>query len=80
MCFSALDVDDSFALKAIEILGEAPAVGFKIMTLNSEHKDSVDFVEGVQKTEKVSWVTVCSNGEEVAERGGDKGGQLLFRE
>jgi len=50
MCFTALNVDDSFALEAIEILGEAPAVGFEIVTLDSEHKDSVDFIEGVQET------------------------------
>ena len=68
------------AFKAVEVLGKAPTICFKIVPLDGEYKHGIEFIKGVQKMEQVSWVTLCSNGKEVAERRRNEGGELLFGE
>ena len=71
---------DTLALEAVEVLGEAAAVGLEVVALNGEHEKSVDFIEGVKEAKQIAGVTVGSYGEEVAERGWDEGRELLFGE
>lgn len=40
-------MEDSLTLEAVEVLGKAPTICLKIVTLNGEHKQGVDFIKGV---------------------------------
>ena len=60
------DVEDTLPFKAIEILGEASAIGCKEMPLDCEHKQGIELIEGVEKREKVSGASMGCDGEEVA--------------
>ena len=79
-CFSAFDVKYSLPLEAVEVLSKAPSICFEIVALDGERKQGVDFIKRVQEMKEVSRATVCSNGEEVTERGRDERGELLLRE
>lgn len=52
----------------------------EVVAFYEEHEESVELVEGVEDAEEVAWVSVCGDGEEVAEGGGEEGGELSFGE
>jgi len=58
--FAAFGAENTLALKAIEVLGEAAAVGKKVVALNKEHEESVNLIERVEDTQKVAGLTVSS--------------------
>lgn len=50
------------------------------MALHEEHKQRVRLIEGIQDREEIAWVAVRGDGEEVAERWREEGGELLLGE
>ena len=69
-----------FALEVVEMFGEGAAVVFEVMTLDEEHEEGVDFIEGIEETEEVAGMAVGCESEEVAEGGWNEGGELVFGE
>ena len=78
--FSAFDTEYPFALEAIEVLSKASAIGEKVVPLDGEHEEGIDFVKGVEGTKEVPRMTVGGEGEQVAEGGRYQGRQLLLRQ
>jgi hypothetical protein len=48
------------------------------MPFHKEHKQCVKLIKGIQDAEEISWMTVCRNSEDVAERRRKKRGKLLL--
>lgn len=46
-CFFTFDTEDSLALKIVEIFSKGSAIGLEIMPLHGQHKERIDFIEGV---------------------------------
>lgn len=71
---------DALALQAIEVFGEAAAVGAEVVPLHEEVEERVDFVVVVEDAEEVAGVALGGEDEEVADGGGEERGELLFGE
>lgn len=56
--FAAFDAQDALALEAVEVLGEAAAVGEEVVALDEEYEEGVDFIEGVEDPEEIAGLTV----------------------
>lgn len=46
-CFSSFDTEDALALEAVEVLGEAAAIGEKVMPLNGQREKRIELIERV---------------------------------
>jgi hypothetical protein len=55
---SVFDTENSLALQAIEVLREAATVGLKIMALNEEGEQPVEFVVGIERSKEVSGIAL----------------------
>ena len=69
---------NSLAFQAVEVLCEAAAKSAEVVSLDEEGEEGVDFVEGVEDAEEVAGMSVCCDGEEIAQRGRDECCELLF--
>ena len=61
-CLSTLDPEDALSLKTVEVLSEAAAICEEIVPLHHEHKQRVDFIEGIENPEEVSGMAMGCNG------------------
>ena len=77
---AAFDTQHPRSFHGVEVLGEAAAVGAQEVALHDQHEQRVDFIEGVEDGQEVAWVAWCGDGEEVAQRWGEQGGELLLGE
>ncbi len=59
-------MEDSFAFEAIEVFCEAAAVSFEVVALYGEHKEGVEFIEGIEDTEEVARVPVGGYREQIS--------------
>ena len=57
-----LSLQSLLSLQPVEMLGEAATVRAKVVALDDEHGKRVQLIEGVQGTEKVSRVSLRSDG------------------
>jgi len=76
---AAADAQHPLALEAVEVFGEAAAVGLEEVPLDEKHEEGVELIERVEGAEEIAWVAVSCDGEEVAEGRGNERGQLLLR-
>ena len=70
--------EDALAFEPVEVLCEGAAEGAQVIAFYEQREERVEFVEGVERAQEVAGVPVGCDGEEVAERRGEKGGELLF--
>lgn len=68
------------ALETVEVLSETTAMCFQKMSLYSEHKQSVEFIERVKNAEEVTGMSMSGNGEKISQGRREKRGELLFGE
>jgi len=64
---AAFDTEDSFTFEAVEVLGEAAAIGEEVVALDGEHEEGVELIEGVEDMEEVAWMALGGEDEEIAD-------------
>jgi hypothetical protein len=77
---ASFNAEHARTLHAIEVLGKRPAICAQEVALHKQHEKCVDLIERVEYGQKVSWIAVRRDGEQVAERRGEERCELLFGE
>lgn len=67
-----------FALQAVKVFGKGAAAGAQIVALDDEHDESVELIEGVERSQEVARVPLRQDGEQVAQCGRQQRVQLLL--
>ena len=65
---SSFYLQHTLTFQPVEILGEATSVCLEVMPFHNEHNQRVNLVKGIQDAEEIPWMSVCRDGEDVAER------------
>ena len=76
--FSIPHAKHPLTFQTVEVLCEAAAESAEVVSLDEEGEEGVDFVEGVEDAEEVAGMSVCCDGEKVAQRGRYECCELLF--
>ena len=69
-----------FSLEAIKVLREGSATRPEVVPLDDQHRQGVEFVEGVEYAQQVPRVSLRRDCEEVAQRWSQQAVELLFRD
>lgn len=77
---AAPDLQDAGALQAVEVLGEAPAIGAQEVALDEQHDQRVRLIEGIEHWQEIARVAVGGDGEQIAQRRREQRCELLFRQ
>lgn len=75
---SSFDAENSFALESIEVFCKASSKGVQVVVFYGQGEQRIELIEGVQSSEKVSWVSMCRKREQISECWGKESRELGF--